>query len=306
MEMISVMAHTEPISIPEFVRRFKSEENCREYLFNMRWPNGFCCPECGHDEYYFLNDRKLYQCKNCRYQASVTAGTIMHRTRTPLFVWFWIIFMVSRDKRGHSALAISKIMDVSYYCAYSILHKIRKAMKDRDSNYSLSKFILVDDAYFGGLTKGKRGRGTSKTPVFIALSTDENNNPQFVKMKVLKDITKDEITKVANSIIEGGSIIRTDKLRSYFGLDENFVHDNELEDSYDISVEPFHWIHTIISNAKAFIQGTYHGISKKYLQSYLDEFCYRFNRRFFEKELFGRLVNACISSNFISIAELTK
>jgi transposase-like protein len=111
---------------------------------------------------------------------------------------------------------------------------------------------------------------------------------------------------IAQNNIEAGSIIRTDKLRSYLGLDKNFVHDNELEDSYDIEVEPFHWIHTIISNAKAFIQGTYHGVSKKYLQPYLDEFCYRFNRRFFERELFGRLVNACISSNPASFAELTK
>jgi transposase-like protein len=214
--------------------------------------------------------------------------------------------MLSRDKRGHSALAITKIMDVSYYCAYSILQKIRKAMKDRDSNYSLGEFILVDDSYFGGPTKGKRGRGTSKTPVLVALSTDEDNNPQFVKMKVLKGITKDEIEQIAQSNIEAGSIIRTDKLSAYLGLDKIFVHDNELEDSYDIEVEPFHWIHTIISNAKAFIQGTYHGVSKKYLQPYLDEFCYRFNRKFFERELFGRLVNACISSNPASFAELTK
>jgi len=125
------------ISFFEFQKNYCSEEKCRERLFKVKWADGFVCPRCGNTTYYFHGTRNLYQCKKCKYQASVTSGTIMHKTRTPLVIWFWIIYLLSSDKQGISALELSKKLELRYATVWSILHKIRKAMKERDSKYKL-------------------------------------------------------------------------------------------------------------------------------------------------------------------------
>ena len=101
---------SEEMSLLEFQQAFGSEEACLKYLFEKRWPEEFQCPHCGHGEYYFLKKRRLYQCRACGYQASVTAGTIFHKTRTPLRYWFWMIFLMSRKKAGVSMLALQKML----------------------------------------------------------------------------------------------------------------------------------------------------------------------------------------------------
>ena len=151
------------MSLRQFQRRFRTEAACRDYLFKLKWPEGFTCPVCGHRQCYALPKRHLFQCKACGRQTSLTAGTVMHKTRTPLRVWFWAIFLLAHDKRGLSALQLSKKLDVSYYVAWTMLHKIRRAMKDRDSAYDLRGLIEMDDSFFGGGSGGdKRGRGTKK------------------------------------------------------------------------------------------------------------------------------------------------
>jgi len=144
------------LSLYEFKNMFPDEKSCRKHLFQIRWPNGFECPKCGHTAYYEIESRNIVQCASCRHQTSVTAGTIFHKTRTPLYVWFGVIFLVAKDKRGISALSISKEFPVSYPTAWTMLHKIRKAMSDRDANYQLSGIIEVDEGYFGASTKGKK------------------------------------------------------------------------------------------------------------------------------------------------------
>jgi len=149
----------------EFQKKYQSEQDCEKRLFEIRWPQGFVCPSCGHHEYYFVSKRKLYQCRNCRHQASLTAGTVMHSTRTPLLIWFWAIYMLSTDKRGLSALSFSKKLGISYWRAWTMLQKIRSAMRDRDSKYKLAGIVEMDDAFFGGPKEGgdKRSRGSFKT-----------------------------------------------------------------------------------------------------------------------------------------------
>ena len=144
------------MSLIQFQRRFRTEAACRDYLFKFKWPEGFVCPSCGHSAYYNLPKRNLFQCKACSHQTSVTTDTVMHKTRTPLRIWFWAIFLVANDKRGLSALQLSKNLDVSYYVAWTMLHKIRFGMKNRDSGYDLLGVIEMDDSFFGS------GRGGDK------------------------------------------------------------------------------------------------------------------------------------------------
>ena len=298
------MAQQEEMSLFEFQQRFATEEACREHLFNMRWSDGFSCPRCGCKKCYHIETRGLYQCSECNYQASITAGTIFEKTRTPLLKWFWAIFLLSNDKRGYSALSLQNNIGVSYPTAWHMSHKIRLAMTDRDQNYKLLGFVQLDDAFFGG-PDGLQGRGTEKTPVYVAVSADEKGKPQFAKMKVVDVINNDTAKKFVTNAIETGCSVTTDGYTVYPQLkDLGYDHERVLSSEPEAE-EKFHWVNTIISNAKAFIIGTFHGLDGKHLQAYLDEFCYRFNRRRWRSQLFNRLLNACITGPVLTYAELT-
>jgi len=293
---------TEEFNLLEFQKKFNTEEECEKYLFQKRWPKGFKCPICGHTDYYYISTRKLYECKECCHQTSITAGTIMHRSKLKLTIWFWTLYLVTNDKRGRSALSIAQMFDLNYRTAWRLLHKIRHAMAERDSNYILSSFIEMDDAYFGAPCPNTDGRGTSKTKVAIALSTDTKGNPLYVRMKVIAAVSTNEIRNFANECVENGSKITTDGHSSYKQLKKDYTH--EYQNYYESEDTNFlKYLHIIISNAKAYISGTYHGLIEKRLQSYLDEFCYRFNRRFNTKQLFGRVLNACISGKHYVVPE---
>ena len=163
----------ERITFFEFKEKYISESDCRDKLFKMKWADGYICPKCGYTEYYKIKKRHLYQCKKCRHQTSVTAGTIMHRSRTPLVKWFWAIYLVSSDKRGISALGLSKQLSLYYKVAWLMLHKIRKAMMDRDSEYKLKWTVEMDETFIGSSSEGnkKRGRGSDKSKVIVSVST---------------------------------------------------------------------------------------------------------------------------------------
>ena len=141
------MAHAESITFEEFRTRFSTEDICRAELFRLRFPNGFVCPKCGCTEYYPVRGRNTFQCRACRRQTSVTAGTVMHRTHLPLTAWFWAIYLCATDKRGISAVQLSRTLNICYESAWYLLHRIRCAMAQRDENYALSGIVEMDDGY---------------------------------------------------------------------------------------------------------------------------------------------------------------
>jgi len=295
------------INLLDFQKKFQTEEDCEKHLFKLRWPEGFICPRCGHSKYYFISKRKLYQCCKCRHQASLTAETVMHRSRTTLLIWFWAIYLVSTDKRGLSALALSKKLGISYWKAWTMLQKIRRAMGDRDSNYQLAGIIEIDDSFFGGPKEDgdKRGRGTSKTAVIVEASTDEDH-VTYAKMTVVDNVNAVTIKSLVKVNIQENQTIKTDGFRAYNIISETgHSHLKEIVKGKKAH-EVMKWTHILISNTKAFLMGTFHRTGKKHLQSYLNEFCYRFNRRYWEFQLFDRLITACVFSQGLTYAELTK
>lgn len=293
------MAQQEKMNLLEFMERFGTEDACREHLYKIKWPEGFVCPKCGvKHEPYIIKARNKYQCKHCNHQTSVTAGTIMHRSSTPLIKWFLAIYLMGQDKRGCSAVKLQSELGIAYDTAWTISHKIRKAMKDRDCEYMLSGTVEVDEAFFGATRAGsKRGRGTDKTAVVFGLSMDEQGHPGYLRARACETINGETLASFAEDNIEAGATIRSDGLPAY----------NELaRKGYKLEAKPFNpkddcehlkWIHVIISNAKAFVNGTYHGLGSKHLQAFLDEFCFRFSRRFWSEQIFFRTLNACINSS---------
>jgi transposase-like protein len=297
------MAHCESMSLTEFQQRFPDEDHCEDYLFEVRWPHGFHCPVCGSDEFYPHSGRGLLQCANpqCRRQTSLTAGTIMHKTRTPLHKWFWAYFLCAKDKRGISASTLSKQIGVSHWVAWNMLQKIKTAMANRDTLYGLSGPVAIDDGFIGG-PGGKRGRGTKKAKILVSVSLTEEGKPRFAKMDVVEQHSEEAVLGSIKQSVLPGSQIRTDGFESYSNLcSHGFAHQ-----AIPTSQGYLPWVHTLISNLKCFILGTYHGVSRKHLKRYLSEFCYRFNRRFWESQLFGRLLNAAISTHPVTYAELTQ
>jgi transposase-like protein len=299
------MAHTERINFKEFRERFSDESACKNYLYQLRWPEGFTCPKCGRREFSFVKSRKIFQCKQCRHQTSLTAGTVMHKTHLPMTIWFWAIYLTARDKRGVSATQLAAELEVSYETAWYLLLRIRTAMSQRDHDYMLSGIVELDDTYFGATEQGsKRGRGTSKINIMVAISKDEKGRPQYLKMKVIDNLQGVTIGAFAEVNIAQGSTIQSDAYRSYHKpLIGKYNHQYEV---FDSNTDMLHWLHVIVGNAKAFLLGTYHGNCRANLQPFLDEFCYRFNRRGFKDELFSRLLHAVTRSNIVGSAVLSR
>lgn len=299
------MAQQDSIDILEFQKKFPTDDECRDHLFRIRWPTGLVCPVCGGKDFYKITKRNVYECK-CGHQVSLTAGTIMHRSHTPLFKWFWAIYLTAHDKRGVSALRLQKELSVSYPTAWLMLHKIRHAMGERDSLYLLEGIVETDEAYFGGTKEGgKRGRGTEKTPVQAAVSLDTEGHPQFVKMGKLNDVGSQAVREFAEQNIKAGTVIKTDNyssnIKAFKG--QEYTHESER---FNVEENPEHlkWLHRVIGNVKTLILGTYHGLGEKHLQAYLDEFSFRFNRRQYSGQIFNRLLNACMTTSTITYEEL--
>ena len=286
----NVMAEATAVTFKEFRVRYNTEDACRRELFRLRFPEGFVCPVCGCREYYPIHGRNTCQCRACRHQTSVTAGTVMHRTRLPLTTWFWAIYLFATDKRGVSAVQLSRTLEICYDTAWHLLDKIRIAMGQRDENYQLSGIIEMDDGYVGGPShNGKRGRGTDKPKIVVALSKTENGAALYARMKVVENIQGQTLQEIADSYFAPKSKVACDGYRSYLKLDGVQLDPKKYE------AGDLHWLHKAISNLKAFLIGTYHGRCTK-LQAYLDEYCFRFNRRMTGDQIFLRLTRAVATS----------
>ena len=289
------------VSFYEWQRRFSSEKTCLNHLLRQRWPNGFVCPRCQFQRGYLIARRRVYECVSCRRQTSVTAGTVFHSTKLPLSKWFWALYWVSTDKGGISALRLQKLVGVSWPTAFSMLRKLRRSMGERDRGYRLmNELIELDDAFVGGKRSGKRGRGAAgRTGIMVACEVPDGS-PRFAAMEVVGTLNQDKVRDFAQRRLTQGQEIHTDALYILGVLSESHHHvarktPPSLVDKW------LPWVHVLISNLKRFILGTYHGVGPRYLQEYLDEFMYRFNRRWWESQLPNRLISLCLQHSPIGL-----
>ena len=185
-----------------FQEEFKTEEDCYKWLFQTRWPNGFQCPRCNGSKYTFITTRRKYECIQCHYQVSLTAGTIFHKTKTPLLKWFWLIYRMATSKTGVSIAEMRRELEINdYKTIWVMAHKIRKAMADRDANYKLAGLVEIDESFFGPSTPGNRGRGAEKKEtVVVAVSAwkDEKGKerPGFAHAFVVDNASADTIDSI--------------------------------------------------------------------------------------------------------------
>ena len=298
------------MTLIEFYRRFPNEDACKQHLKHKREHIGVVCEKCGCTHHYWKKNREQWECKRCGHRTTLTSGTVMHGTKLPLHYWFIAIHLLTSTKKSFSACEIQRQLGHKrYQPIWELLHKLRSVMGLRDSRYSLKGSIELDEGFFtidderedksAPLHKGRGSEAKAKVLVMAESEPVENCKHRIkrkvghIKMSVIQDLKADTIDQEVMDCMEQESSLTTDHSSSY-------VHFGEMVESHSSQVIPpkevgkvLPWVHIVISNAKRLILDVYHSVKSEYLQSYLNEFCYKFNRRYMDS--FERLMTASVT-----------
>ena len=294
-----------------FSAHFGTEDDCRNHFKSERDKIGIIC-KCGSREHFWIKSRLSYECKKCRSRTSLKSGTVMENSNLPFLIWYKTMFLMSVTKKGFSAKEIQKQLGLKRYePVWAMVHKLRRAMGNRDAKYTLEGMIEFDEAYFTVASseveheKGIRGKGAvgkqnvammaESTPLEDIDTGRKEKQVRFFKAKVLDGHGGEEISETIKESLDNQSIVFTDKSTSYVDI-ADFVELHVMEkSSKETTEETLKWVHIAISNAKRNLLGNYHKLKRKYLQLYLNEFIYKLNRRYFGDRLFERLIIANIT-----------
>ena len=270
-----------PMDLLEFEAEFQTEQQCRDYLMRLRYPDGkYICPKCSSDLSWKVTDT-IYECKDCHHQSTVISGTIFQDTHKPLTLWFRAIWYITSQKNGTSALALQRILGLgSYRTAWTWLHKLRRAMI-RPGRDELQGIVEVDETLVGAPGKGgKRGRG-AENKVLVAVAVELNDKKiGRIRMSVIESASSENLHGFIESSVRKGSKIISDGWRGYNGLLEKGYKHEVVKKSDEEEDNLLPHVHTIISLLKRWLLGTLQGsCSREHFDYYLDEYCFRFNRR---------------------------
>jgi len=294
---------------------FGDEDACREYLEGLRWPDGFVCPLCRDQDAWRIAGGR-WMCRSCGRQTSVTAGTIFHRTRTPLRTWFAAVWFVCADKSGTSAMGLQRVLGFgSYETAWAWMHKLRRAMvrPERDRLGGPGVAVELDETFIGGRSQlGRRGRYETKAEVVIAVERRHPKGLGRVRMRRIDTRNrKDEIFDFVTDTLAPGTILYTDGAAAYKGIDRHAGVTHEpiaLVHSDSPAHKMLPAVHRVASLLKRWLAGTMHyGQSATHLDYYLDEFTFRFNRRNSRSRglLFYRLLQQALNTDPHPLHDLT-
>lgn len=300
-----------PRSLPEFQRLFPDEAACAAYLERARWNDGFICPRCGTtgDPYRYANRAGVLCCRKCRKETRLTAGTVMERTHTPLSVWFWAAYLVASQTPGMSAIQFQRQLGLSRYeTAFQILHKLRAGMVRPDQDRiggKTEEVVEADETWVGGRTRGQ-GRGVHGM-VLVAGAVEVRQRKQAsgglnkrkngryagrVRLALVPDRSAKSLGGFIESVVAPGAKIITDDWSGYASLAaRGYIHTAIAQRGDPQVAEEFMpIIHLVFSNLKTWLRGIHHGVSPQHLQAYLNEFTFRFNRRFYPFNAFRSLL----------------
>jgi transposase-like protein len=297
-----------PGTMAEFDRWFTTEEQCREYLVSLRWPAGFQCSTCGSADAW-LTKRGLMHCRKCDHQASVTAGTVFHRTRKPLRLWFQVMWWVTGQKNGASAIGLQRVLGVgSYRTAWVWLHKLRRAMV-RPGRDRLTGQVEVDETFVGGVEEGGGKRHVGKKALVAVAAEIRDKAIGRIRLRRVRDSSADSLVGFIKQSVEPGSVIVSDGLPSYVGLPAaGYIHrPRVVQGSGKDAHRLLPRVHRVASLLKRWLLGTHHGrVERKYLPYYLDEFAFRFNRRTSRSRglLFYRLAQQAVALRPVPLRRL--
>lgn len=307
-----------PRSLPQFQKLFPNDMACAAYLERIRWAKGFVCPKCGEagEPFRFEARPGVLRCRKCRHDTRLTAGTVMEKTHTPLSVWFWGAYLVSSLTSGMSAVQFQRQLGLSRYeTAFQILHKLRAGTvrSDRDRIGGDCIHVEVDETWVGGRTRGE-GRGVhDQVAVIAAVEVRQGNRKRRggreagrLRIQVVPDRTAKSLCSFVESAVDPAAMIVTDNWGGYASLTKRGYEHLAVTEGGDpkVAEEYLPIIHLVFSNLKAWLNGAHHGVSPQHLQAYLNEYAFRFNRRFYPFNAFRSLLGIGGESESPTYAEL--
>jgi transposase-like protein/predicted RNA-binding Zn-ribbon protein involved in translation (DUF1610 family) len=283
-----------PRTLLEFEDRFGTEEACELYLVSLRWPEGFVCPRCGARQAWRTTRTRL-ECATCHGQVSITAGTIFHKTRKPLRLWFRAMWGVTSQKYGANALGLQRMLGLrSYQTAWTWLHKLRRAMV-RPGRDRLTGTVEVDETYVGGPETGVHGRETEDKTIVVVAAEEDGRGIGRIRLRRISDVSAASLLPFVQAAVAPGATVHTDGWSGYTDLaTKGYTHKvtpikRSGQQAHDLLLR----VHRIASLLKRWLLGTHQGgVQPQHLDYYLDEFTFRFNRRTSRHrgKLFYRLV----------------
>ena len=297
-----------PRDLLELEARFSTEAACREYLAQLRWPEGFRCPYCEGGKSWPVRG-VLLECAACGVQTSVTAGTIFQDTRTPLPIWFRAMWWVTTQKNGASALGLQRVLGLkSYETAWTWLHKLRRAMV-RPGRDLLTGRIEVDEGYLGGPEEGLPGRLNLEKTLVVVAAQEDGKGIGRIRMRQIPDASSESLIRFVQDSATPGSIVHTDGWLGYSPLSSNgYRHEvTYLRGNRKAASELLPRVHLVISHLKRWLLGTHQGaVSHQHLDYYLDEFTFRFNRRRSKSrgKLFYRLAQQAVATDPVPLGQI--
>jgi hypothetical protein len=300
------------MSIGEFFSQYREEKECRQFFKRKREARGLECERCGSLNFYWIEKESRWKCKGCGKPIGLRKGTVMENSNLGYRVWLWGLYLMCVTKKGFSAMEVQRLIGHKRYePIWLMLHKIRISMGNRDDGYLLDGYIEKDEGFFEGHRKKDAEGNPAKeldrqVKAVVAVSTEavaaDKQKPYgkatkcgYVKIKTVSSLNKKEVSCEAKGMLSKSATVITDGRRCYNGLkDIVAVHQKiVVEDKKEVS-KVFPWVHIVISNVKKKLSGLHHHVKDEYMQNYLSEFCYKFNRRYFGQALFDRLLVAAL------------
>jgi len=298
------------MNIINFINRFPDEASCIEFIKAQRMQQGIICKKCTGIKHYWLENKLFFQCASCGFRTSIKSGTVMQSSNLPIRTWMMAITFITATKKGFSAAELQRQLGMKRYePVFRMYHKLRKVMGQRDERYRLEDMVEYDEAFVGKATKAKvrsqlkRGRGSQKQSKVAVMaestlledpdSGKTDKSCRYFKMKKIKNLEAKSAQRLIKDYIDSNAVLQTDKSTTFSDLSDCIdVHVREISGTKQGNFN-LKWVHIAISNLKKHLQ-TYHMISERMMQNYLDEFCYKLNRRYFGQKLFDRLIIASI------------
>ncbi len=324
------------MKIQDFFKQYPDEASCKTQFKVERDKQGVVCKRCKSQEHYWISTRSQYQCKTCKFRTTLRSGTLLHGSQLPYYYWYFGMMMLTSTKKSFSALEIQRQLGHLYYePIWYMLHKIRHSMGKRDDNYHLGNEVELDEGFFEIVPnkerrdeiaielenndgKYKRGKGSQKQAIVLVMAESITVEPtkkyrhkpakkvRYIKMKLLNDLSKETTNKQVEQTIDTKASATTDGANNYNDLGNNIKDHNAvviIDKKETSKILP--WVHIAISNAKRLLLDVHHSIGEEYLQSYLDEFCYKFNRRYFSS-VFDSVVSNAISCKWEDNVQLIR
>jgi len=307
----------------EFINEFPTELKCKQRFKEIREKEGVICKKCNNTEHYWLNNKELYECKKCHFRMSLKSGTVMENSKLSFQYWFIAMHLLTATKKTISALEMQRQIGHKFYePIWAMMHKIRRIMNKRDQKYKLDENVELDEGFYstsytleideftGVKEELKRGKGSqrkAKVLVMASFNKEKEQNlktkkyrikskAKYIKMVVIDDLMSETINNEVQKAIDKDAKVVTDDFKSYKKLKEIVKDHKAYNLKYYDSEKVLPWVHKAIANSKNLLKAIHHCIKHEYLQNYLDEFCYKYNRRYFGERVFNRLLIASVSN----------